>query len=450
MDNSFNTFFKSLLEQSGLSLSSDLSVDQIRFIISKINEYFYTNYDGIGNTDTLGSNYEYLSKFHKFWEKNNKKILNPNIDDKQCEKSAEVLHQVYVKYGRNVFYELYDTFSLKPEEICKIRYFSAIQDFRGSRDFEKLFNIYKSNPSIFDKSNVYENPVRFLESIKITNLSQIEKRKKFASVASKILIDAGIEPFNLFDHFGKDIFELRKFLLANQGSGFGNKKTDMFLRDMVLLGVWKNPKNFDKIDVASDMNTVKVALRSRILQTEIPLVSSFIDIFCHQYTLIDKMNALAWREVWEKWRIKYPNECIESPCLIDYFVYRIIGREFCKESLYVFKCESENHTFKWHTAQNKKCQICLTKGIKNKASILDKILPCTDEDGNIAIENSEYVTGENAILCGIKECPFTVVCNPKDSSFVKLNPPKSISILGQTGWNSARTRKGEGGGGLMS
>ena len=35
--------------------------------------------------------------------------------------------------------------------------------------------------------------------------------------------------------------------------------------------------NFDKIDVASDINTMKVAFRTRILKTEIPLVSSFLD-----------------------------------------------------------------------------------------------------------------------------------------------------------------------------
>jgi hypothetical protein len=34
--------------------------------------------------------------------------------------------------------------------------------------------------------------------------------------------------------------------------------------------------------------------------------------------------------------------------------------------------------------------------------------------------------------------------------FKKLNPPKSISILGQTGWESAKTKRDEGGGGLMS
>ena len=33
---------------------------------------------------------------------------------------------------------------------------------------------------------------------------------------------------------------------------------------------------------------------------------------------------------------------------------------------------------------------------------------------------------------------------------VQLNPPKSISILGQTGWETARTTKTEGGGRLMA
>ena len=45
----------------------------------------------------------------------------------------------------------------------------------------------------------------------------------------------------------------------------------MFLRDMVVLGVWKDVKGFDKIDVASDINTIKVALRTGIIKTQIPL-----------------------------------------------------------------------------------------------------------------------------------------------------------------------------------
>ncbi|MFH0999849.1 MAG: hypothetical protein V1783_03320, partial [Bacteroidota bacterium] len=341
---------------------------------------------------------------------------------------------------------LYQTFSLKPKEICQIRYFSANQDFRGSRDFEDLFKRYSDDPTIFDKQKINQNPEDYLKNIGITSLSQNDKRVKYAITASRILIDKNIEPFDLFNYFDKDIYKVRDFLLSNRGSGFGNKKTDMFLRDMIVLGVWKQPINFEKIDVASDINTIKVALRTGILKTEIPLVSSFLDIFCYQYGLIDEMNALAWRKVWEIWKQKYPETCIESPCLIDFFVYRIIGKEFCKEALCFFKCETEEHTFKWHSARNKTCQICK----KSKAFVIKKVLPCSDDNGNLVIEKNDYVSGKNTILKGIKECPFATVCEPRTSDFKKLNPPKSISILGQTGWESARTKSEEGGGGLMS
>ncbi|SOH03350.1 hypothetical protein [Candidatus Kuenenia stuttgartiensis] len=448
--NTFSTFFKALLNNSNISLSRDLYIDEIKYIISKINEYFYTNYKGIGDTNILDVEFEYFSEFHKFWEKYHKQILNPQIDDSQCSNVAEVLHDIFTKYGRTLFYELYSTCSLTPEKICKIRYFSANQDFRGSRKFEDLFKRYKDDPSIFDTNNINQNPEDFLRNIGITSLSQNDKRVKYAITASKLLIDNRIEPYELLSFCQNDIEKVRTLLINNRGSGFGNKKTDMFLRDMVVLGVWKNPKNFDKIDVASDINTVKVALRSRILKTDIVLISSFLDVFCYQYTLIDNMNALAWRRVWEIWNNKYPKECIASPSLIDYFIYRIIGKEFCKESLCIFKCETENHTFKWHSGRNKTCQICFRNKVKSKAHVINKVLPCTDNEGYLVIENSGFVSGNNSLLPNLKECPFEIVCKPKTDIFKKLNPPTSISIFGQTGWDKARTRVGEGGGGIMS
>jgi hypothetical protein len=450
MDN-FNIFFNNLLNNSGISLSHELSIDETKLIISKINEYFFTNYDGIGYTNILDSDFEYFSEFHKFWEKYHKIILNPTVDERQCEKVAGILHQVYIKYGRSLFYELYETSFLKPEEICKIRYFSANQNFRGSRVYKNLFQIYANDPSIFDKENINQNPEDFLKNIGVTSLSQNDKRVKFAKTASQILINNHLEPYGLLEFLGNDISKVREVLIANRGAGFGNKKTDMFLRDMVVLGVWKNVKNFEKIDVASDVNTIKVALRSGILKTDIVLLSSFLDIFCYQYELIDKINALAWRRVWEIWRERYPSECVESPCLIDFFVYRIIGKDFCKESLAIFECQAKGHTFKWHSSKNKTCQICYKNNkIRETAHIIRKALPCTDEEGYLVIEKSVFVVGDEALLPNIKECPFVSVCSPKNIGFKKLNPPKSISILGQTGWESAKTSSGEGGGGLMS
>lgn len=448
--NDMDLFKKFLLDIRKYS-EGELSLDNVRCSISRINQFLYQSYPELGNTTALnGEIFGYFSEFHKFWENHHQEILNPKIDDTQCSIIADVLHNILQKFGKNCFYEIYDTHSLSPEEICKIRYFSANQDFRGSRNFDDLHSKYQDDPSIFDKSNINENPEDFLKNIGITSLSQNDKRIKYAITASQVLIDRNIEPFKLLSFCGNDVKKIRDLLTDNRGSGFGNKKADMFLRDMVVLGVWKDPANFDKIDVASDINTVKVALRSRILKTDIPLVSSFLDIFCHQYGLIDEMNALAWRRVWEIWKDKYPKECIESPCLIDYFVYRVIGKEFCKESLCIFKCQVEEHTFKWHSGLNKTCQICFGKKIKNKASVIYKALPCTDEDGYIVIEKSDFVAGKNPLLPNLKECPFETACKPKTSVFKKLNPPKSISILGQTGWESARTKIDEGGGGLMS
>jgi hypothetical protein len=447
---SFSVFFKSLLNSVDFQLNRDLNIDEIRSIISKINEYFYTNYEGIGNTFILDEYREYFSEFHKFWEKYNVQILNPTIDEEKCNLVAEILHKIYIK-NKNAFYELYDTFGLSHEEVCKIRFFSANQDFRGSRSFQDFVKCYIDDPNIFDKININQNPEDFLKDIGVTSLSQNDKRIKYAQKASQLLIDLNIEPFDLIQYFKHDILEIREYLINYTGAGFGNKKADMFLRDMVVLGIWKDIINFEKINVASDINTVKVALRTGIFKTAVPLVSSFIDIFCYQYSLIDNTSALAWRRVWEIWKIKYPSECIESPCLIDYLVYRVVGKEFCKESLAIFRCNVEQHTFKWHSSRNRRCQVCAKKGIfANSAEIIGKVLPCMDDEGYLVIEKNDYVSGKDSILPNIKECPFISVCNPKSNNFIKLNPPKSISILGQTGWESAKTRKAEGGGGLMA
>lgn len=71
-------------------------------------------------------------------------------------------------------------------------------------------------------------------------------------------------------------------------------------------------------------------------------------------------------------------------------------------------------------------------------------MPCEDEQGSIAILNTEYIKSlpEEKKLT---QCPFAKICTNKN-----LMPPKSISIMGQTGWQSAYATQGEGGGGLMA
>ena len=251
---------------------------------------------------------------------------------------------------------------------------------------------------------------------------------------------------DIITKFNNDVYDLRNSLIQCNSAGYGNKKADMFIRDMVVLGIWKNVSGFDKIDVASDINTIKVALRTGIIRTAIPLVTSFLDIFCHQYAYMDEMNAHAWRKVWEIWKNKYPMDVIESPCLIDYFVYGVVGKQFCKEILVSFECEQHGHKFYWHSANNKTCQICFNEGQgRIPAKAVKKMMPCLLNEGCIAIKRTKYVMSLPEAE-KIEQCPFKNICGETK----KLMPPKSISILGQTGWTSAYTEKDAGGGGLMA
>lgn len=423
-----------------------LTVSEARKVVKSINDFLYTNYPGIGMTYELGEYREFFSDFHKFWEAHHKEILDCKIDDEKCEQVADALHSIYIKTDGEAFKELYDTCGLRNEDVCRVRFLTANQDFRGSRDFSFLAERFRADSSIFDEEVIYENPSEFVHDIGISSLSQNDKRITYAKTISKFLLEKNSTPFGLIDLYSRDISKLREDILSCDGSGYGNKKTDMFLRDMVVLGIWDNVTGFEKIDVASDVNTIKVALRTGIIKTEIPLVSSFLDIFCYQYSFIDEMNAKAWRRVWEIWNQKHLSECIESPCLIDYFVYKVIGKQFCKETLYAYECETKEHTFMWHSPSIKKCQTCLKNGIKNvKATRIAKMMPCCHEEGYIAILSTPYVLSLPEEQ-KISECPFKHICNENRN----LQPPKSISILGQTGWTSAYARKDEGGGGLMA
>ncbi len=422
------------------------SIKEARSVVSNINSYLYTNYPGIGFTTELGKEFEFLSDFHKFWKTYHKEILDCTINEEKCAQVASILHGVYVKTKGSAFHEIYDTCGLDKESICRVRFLTANQDFRGSLDFAKLAEIYISDNSIFDEQIIFEEPAEFIRKIHLTNQSQNDKRSNYAKKISQLLIEHNCAPHQLIDVYHNDIYALRQALITYEGAGYGNKKTDMFLRDMVLHKVWDNVQGFDKIDVASDVNTIKVALRTGILEAKIPLLSSFLDIFCYQYTYIETMNALAWRKVWEHWNSAYPTECIESPCLIDYFVYNVIGKQFCRDILCEFECLMHGHRFKWHSGQNKTCQICFSKERKrHEARMLRKIMPCEDPEGYIAINNTKYVRSlpnEQKV----RECPFISVCN----SNKHVQPPKSISILGQTGWTTAYTYSENGGGGIMS
>lgn len=422
-----------------------MSVSDARRVVRSINDFLYTNYPGIGSTFELGEYREYFSDFHKFWEAHHKEILDCKISDGKCEQVADALHSVYAKTEGGAFREIWDTCGLAKEDVCRIRFLTANQDFRGSLDFSGLARIFRADPSIFDKEIINDDPADFISKIGISAQSQNDKRISYAKNISRFLIDRDCDPYELIDLYQRDLSRLRKDLLDCEGSGYGNKKTDMMLRDMVVLGIWNDVEGFDKIDVASDVNTIKVALRTGIIQTAIPLVSSFMDIFCHQYAYIETMNAQAWRRVWEIWMERHPEDNIASPCLIDFFVYNVVGKQFCRQNLFVFECETGQHTFRWHSARNRKCQYCYRHGVKTMtAHIIGHKMACQDAEGYVAIMASDYVS-RLPEQQKFTKCPFAEICSDNKN----LQPPKSISILGKTGWTQAYARKGDGGGGIM-
>lgn len=436
----FANYIKNIMESTPI-----LDVNSARDIVRAINDFLYTTHSGIGTINILGKSYEYFSEFHKFWHENYIDILDCQINDYICEQVADALHNIYIITNGKAFIEIWDTCGLSNKEVCRVRLFTANQDFRGSLAFEPLAKKFSSDPSIFDEDLIISNPFNFIANIGLVNKSQTDKRVDYASSIAKFVKSHNCEPIDIIKHFDNDVSKLRAALIECN-SGYGNKKADMFIRDMVVLGIWPNVKGFECIDVASDVNTMKVALRTGIITTAIPLLSSFLDIFCYQYAYIEQMNAAAWRRVWEIWAQKYPTESISSPSLLDFFIYKVIGKEFCKDSLAIFQCEKYGHKFKWHTGRNRTCQICYKNGIKGiKASLISKVYPCCDEEGKVAILQTDFVKRlpQNKRLT---KCPFSKIC----SNHKNLQPPKSISIEGATGWQSAYTKTGEGGGGLMA
>ena len=74
-------------------------------------------------------------------------------------------------------------------------------------------------------------------------------------------------------------------------------------------------------------------------------------------------------------------------------------------------------------------------------------MACSDSWGKVAFLNSDYVSSlPKEQQKFFEKCPLSHICGDRRY----LAPPKSISILGQTGWTTAYTKKNEGGGGLMS
>lgn len=406
--NEFNNLVNAI--KSIMEANTTFDIYAARKIVQLINKFQNTRYGGIVSIEVLEKEYANFSDFLKFWHNNYEQIIGCEINDSVCEKVAVALHDIYSLTGGNAFKKDWNRNGLSNEDICRIKLFTANQDFRDSLDFKEISDKFIDDPSSFDERIIADDPEQFVMTLGISQRSLTDKRNQYAKGIASFVMEHGCSPIELIKCFDNDVSKLRDALIECN-IGYGKKTADMFIRDMVMLGVWKDIFGFEKIDVASNVNTIKIALRTGILTTAIPLESDFFDIFCNQYEYFDNLNTKAWRKVWEKWRALFPKETLESPCLIDYFTHEVIGQQFCVDNLAIFQCNDFGHVFRWHSIMNRTCQICYKEGRLNvKTHVIAKIRPCADPEGEIAILESKFVK-DLPKEKKLKNCPFYNICS---------------------------------------
>ncbi|MBM3141768.1 MAG: hypothetical protein FJ005_01790 [Chloroflexi bacterium] len=349
---------------------------------------------------------EYISEFHRYWEENHEKVLSPKINPKgECLTVAKVLEGIYKS---NIIRVQLDTLDLTEEEIANVRFFTAIQDFNiDVHARSNPFEFYKRHPNCFRPEKVMNNALLVDELLNFLGAqSQRDKRKPWMLNSARLLVEQyNSSAYAINKVHDGDVVEIVKSLTAEEKYGFSIKKSHMFLRDMADLSVWKYKRNVEKLDVMSDKNTMRVALRTGIIQFRIPLLASFLDVFCYQYSMVDRLNRESWREVWEKWGEIPKNHRPPTPASMDYLIFRL-GKIACRPSKRICPPEKE---------------------------IAEKRLESLVPQDRLIFRDDGY-------------CIFTQVCQLERKM---LNAPNSISIEGRTGWKSGKTNEG-GGGGISS
>lgn len=367
-------------------------------VLNEINKFLYQKKTNLPP--------EYICEFHRYWEANHEKILFPKINSNgECLAVAKVLEIIY---KNNVIKVQLDTLDLNKEEIANVRFFTAIQDFNiDVHARSNPFEFYRRHPDCFDPDKISKNSLLIDELLNYLGAeSQRDKRKPWMLNAARLLVEQyASSAYRINEVHSKDVAEIVKALTMEEKYGFSIKKAHMFLRDMADLGVWKYKSNIDKLDVMSDKNTMRVALRTGILQFRIPLLASYLDVFCYQYSLVDRLNREAWRKVWETWGTISGNHRPPTPASMDYLIYRL-GKIGCRRNKRFCKPE---------------------KPINRRK--LESLMP------------QDRLIFDSELYCILSE-----VCRPERKM---LNAPNSISIEGKTGWKSGKTNEG-GGGGISS
>ncbi|MCK5768468.1 MAG: hypothetical protein KAH35_08880, partial [Candidatus Atribacteria bacterium] len=142
----FVEFIKEINQKIDISLPASWTnlseVCLAQRFLEKLNEYFFQTYEKIGTTTFNGQEFQYFSKFHKFWEANHREILNVKIDREKAQLAAEALSKAIKRYGNKILGVANQPQGLSPEAVSQVRFFTANQDFREppKNPFDKYFD----------------------------------------------------------------------------------------------------------------------------------------------------------------------------------------------------------------------------------------------------------------------------------------------------------------------
>jgi len=413
----FEQFIKELLTIMGFekeakmfNLTADSSGFQISaHLLQKINAFLYVTDSNIGKNPD--ENRDFVSRFHKFWRKHHPEIINPTIDEVKCQHVANVLENVHATYGSQLSSTQQALFTpgkianLSPQQVANVRFFTITQDFKIRFKVDP-YALSLTKPYLFDAKKISDNYPSTTDELldELGAETQTDKRHKFSRLSSGLLIENyDGDAFNICQRHHNKVVEIRQALVDNPNPkykgqlGFSDKKANLLIRDLVAMGVW-SVTDPEEIDVSSDANTMRIALRTGMLKVRWPLLTSYLDVYDYQYGLIDEYTKRAWRRVWEAWGTLSPNHRVTAPALFDFLIYRI-GQNCCKPK--TRRCDMQ-----CNSSRLTKCQL------------------------------------KNTILMNCRGwCMFKGICSPASKA---MNPPRAISILGGTGWEDGRTDEGGG------
>jgi hypothetical protein len=414
----FEQFIKGFLKTLGFEkeakdfrlTDSDSDLKISAEILQQINGFLYVADTDVGKIPEYPGR-DYISRFHRFWRKYHPRIINPTINEEKCRQVAQVLERIHATYGSHLtsaqkaLFTPGNIHSLTPRQIANIRFFSITQDFKIRFQVDP-YSLASEKPNLFDARTILSDYPAATDELlhELGAETQTDKRHKFSRLCAEFLIEKYEgDAFNICPMHDNDALAIRQALIENSDAkfkgqlGFSDKKANLLIRDLVAMEVW-SVNNPEEIDVSSDANTMRVALRTGILRTRAPLLTSYVDVYDYQYGLIDEYTKRAWRRVWEIWGTLSSNHRVQAPAMFDFLIYRI-GQNCCK-------------------TKTRRCDVqCNSKRI-GKCGLKSGIL--TDCSG---------------------WCAFKGIC---DSASKKLNPPRAISILGGTGWEDGRTDEGGG------